>query len=46
MSNTEFFVCGVAGEKDEQGLPEFIIVAPTYGVDLENTKLYKRVDDE
>lgn len=28
-----FFICGEAGEKDSMGLPEFITVCPTYGLD-------------
>ena len=28
-----YFICGEGGEKDEMGLPEFISVCPTYGLD-------------
>lgn len=28
-----FFICGEAGEKDAMGLPEKIMVCPTYGLD-------------
>lgn len=28
-----FFICGEAGEKDHLGLPESILVCPTYGLD-------------
>ena len=28
-----FFICGEAGEKDEMGLPEKIMVCPAYGLD-------------
>ena len=28
-----FFICGEAGEKDDVGLPEHILVCPTYGAD-------------
>lgn len=28
-----FFICGEAGEKDSMGLPEKIMVCPTYGLD-------------
>ena len=28
-----FFICGVSGEKDSMGLPEKIMVCPTYGLD-------------
>ena len=28
-----FFICGEAGEKDDMGLPEKILVCPAYGLD-------------
>ena len=28
-----FFICGETGEKDSMGLPEKILVCPTYGLD-------------
>ena len=28
-----FFICGEAGDKDSMGLPEKIMVCPTYGLD-------------
>lgn len=28
-----YFICGEGGEKDQMGLPEFISVCPTYGLD-------------
>jgi hypothetical protein len=28
-----FFICGEAGEKDDMGLPEKIMVCPAYGLD-------------
>lgn len=28
-----FFICGEAGERDEMGLPEHILVCPAYGSD-------------
>jgi len=28
-----FFICGEAGERDEMGLPEHILVCPSYGSD-------------
>jgi hypothetical protein len=28
-----FFICGEAGEKDSMGLPEKIMICPTYGLD-------------
>jgi hypothetical protein len=35
-----YFICGEAGEKDINGLPETIMVVPAYGVDWNMT--YKR----
>jgi hypothetical protein len=35
-----FFICGEAGEKDSMGLPEYISVCPTYGVD--GSAFYKK----
>lgn len=28
-----YFICGEAGEKDSMGLPDGILVCPTYGLD-------------
>jgi hypothetical protein len=28
-----FFICGEAGDKDDMGLPEKIMVCPAYGLD-------------
>jgi hypothetical protein len=28
-----YFICGEAGEKDDMGLPEKILVCPSYGLD-------------
>ena len=28
-----FFICGETGDKDSMGLPEKILVCPTYGLD-------------
>lgn len=28
-----YFICGEGGEKDEMGLPEFISICPSYGLD-------------
>ena len=28
-----YFICGEGGEKDPMGLPEFISVCPSYGLD-------------
>jgi hypothetical protein len=37
-----YFICGEAGEKDGNGLPEKILVVPAYGVDWHMT--YQRTD--
>jgi hypothetical protein len=44
-----FFICGEGGleeEKDNNGLPSYIMVCPAYGADARCTKLYKRVDKD
>ena len=38
-----YFICGEGGEKDEMGLPEFVSVCPTYGLD--GTVMYKKHTD-
>jgi len=38
-----FFICGEGGEKDSMGLPEFISVCPSYGVD--GIAMYKKHKD-
>jgi hypothetical protein len=35
-----FFICGEAGNSDEHGLPEFILVCPQMGTNT--TAVYKR----
>jgi len=35
-----FFICGEAGDSDEHGLPEFILVCPQMGSNI--TAVYKR----
>ena len=35
-----FFICGEAGNSDEHGLPEFILVCPQMGATI--TAVYKR----
>lgn len=30
---SHYFICGEGGEKDRQGLPEFILVCPAPGLD-------------
>lgn len=35
-----FFICGEAGNSDEHGLPEFILVCPQMGANI--TAVYKR----
>jgi hypothetical protein len=37
-----YFICGEAGERDINGLPEKILVVPAYGVDWNMT--YQRTD--
>jgi hypothetical protein len=27
------FICGIAGDKDQMGLPEYVDICPTYGLD-------------
>jgi len=36
-----FFICGEAGNSDEHGLPEVILVCPQMGANI--TAVYKRV---
>jgi len=37
-----YFICGEAGEKDDLGLPEYIHVCPSYGLDgIASYKLHK-----
>ena len=37
-----YFICGEAGDKDDLGLPEYIHVCPTYGLDgIAAYKLHK-----
>ena len=38
-----FFICGEAGEKDKLGLPDGILVCPTYGLD--GFAYYKKAKD-
>ena len=38
-----FFICGEGGEKDSMGLPEFISVCPSYGLD--GMVMYKKHKD-
>ena len=35
-----FFICGVAGEKDTSGLPDKVLICPTYGLD--GFQVYKK----
>jgi len=34
------FICGIAGENDQIGLPEYFFICPTYGMD--GHALYKK----
>jgi hypothetical protein len=38
-----YFICGEAGEKDDMGLPEKILVCPAYGLD--GMAIYTRTSD-
>ena len=38
-----YFICGEGGEKDEMGLPEYISVCPSYGLD--GSAMYKKHKD-
>ena len=38
-----YFICGEGGGKDDMGLPEFISVCPTYGLD--GMAMYKKHRD-
>ena len=38
-----FFVCGEGGERDEMGLPEMIMVCPSFGLD--GFAIYKKTKD-
>lgn len=35
-----YFICGEAGEKDQNGMPAKIMVAPAYGVDFHYEYVY------
>jgi len=37
-----YFICGELGEKDQNGLPEKIMIVPAYGVDW--MQIYQRTD--
>ena len=37
-----YFICGEMGEKDQNGLPEKLMVVPTYGVDW--FQIYERTE--
>lgn len=38
----EFFICGKGGERDAQGLPDYIMICPTYGADVGNMSIYHK----
>jgi hypothetical protein len=38
-----YFICGEGGEKDEMGLPETILVCPSFGLD--GMAMYKKHKD-
>lgn len=37
------FICGIGGEKDEMGLPKYVDICPTYGLD--GFARYEKVGD-
>lgn len=39
-----YFICGEAGEKGQDGLPEMILVCPAYGVDARCTQAYRKTE--
>lgn len=41
-SRDVYFICGELGEKDQNGLPENILICPAYGVDW--FQVYKKTD--
>ena len=38
-----FFICGESGKKDDLGLPDMIMVCPTYGSDI--VQYYRKEGD-
>ncbi len=38
------FITGIAGEQDQNGMPEYLLVSPTYGVDF--CYRYNRSDEK
>ena len=38
-----YFICGEGGDKDQMGLPEMILVCPSYGLD--GVAAYKKATD-
>jgi len=41
-----YFICGATGEKDTQGLPEYLMICPAYGADARCTQMYKKIERE
>ena len=39
----QYFICGESGDKDPNGLPEFILVSPAYGTDF--SVLYRKTEE-
>ena len=37
-----YFICGESGDKDAHGLPEGLMICPSYGVDMNATVMYKK----
>jgi hypothetical protein len=38
------FICGTIGDRDEYGLHEGYMICPSYGVDHQFTKIFKRIE--
>jgi hypothetical protein len=38
-----YFICGESGEKDTNGMPDFVHIAPAYGVDF--SYVYKKTEN-
>lgn len=41
-NSESFYLCGEKGQKDDLGLPEFVMICPAFG--KQEIKTYKRVD--
>jgi hypothetical protein len=43
QSPDTYFICGDGGEKDSNGLPDFVLICPAYGCDW--SIMYRKTDD-